>query len=448
MKRRGFLKKAALTTGAIISAPYILPSGRLFANTGVRVANHVVYVLFAGGIRHQEAVGKQFLANQGNLTTEGNIMNNMISGDAPTSFTELYQPWMPILSEPLSDKGTLFQEVTYSQGPTGHYNGHTVAMTGNYTETGLNLVENPEFPTLFEYYRKHSDPTQSALNAWWISEGLNPYHTLNYSRHPQYGPMYGANYLHPNTVFGNEGFSQLSSVNIYHPDEITKINKIKQLLDNNFENAAGALPGIQNTSDDREIIKNFIDNKLELISNYNLEIATPGNDYSLLNGDLRTISSAWQVLDEFAPELMVVNTTNSDVCHDNFSGYLRNLHRADYGVGWLWDKIQSHPILANDTIMICMPEHGRNGIPNNLLDANGLRAYDHSANNEDANARRCFAMIAGPNDKVVQGQLLGSEGNPAAEAIDIVPTIAHILGFHDDVPGYLLQGRILEEAFL
>ncbi len=447
MKRRGFLKKAALTTGAIISAPYILPSGRLFANTGTRVANHVVYVLFAGGIRHQESIGQQFLSNQG-FPTEGNIMNNMLSGNAPTAFTEIYDPWTPIVSNPLSSQGTLFQEVTYSVGPTGHFNGHTVAMTGNYTETGLNLVENPEFPTVFEYYRKHSDPVHSAMNAWWISEGLNPYYTLNYSRHPLYGPMYGANYLRPNTIFGGEGRQQLSSINIYHPDEISKIARIKQLLDNNFDQSTGVLPGIINTPEDRELIKSFIDTRIEAVSNYTMEIATPGNDYSKLNGDLYTVSAAWQVLDEFAPELMVVNMTNSDVCHDNFTGYVRNLHRADYGVGWLWNKIQSHPILANDTIMVCMPEHGRNLLANNIFDGNGLESYDHSANDEDSNSRRIFSLIVGPSGKVVQGQQLGTEGAPAAEAIDMVPTIGHILGFKDDVPSYLFQGRALEEAFV
>lgn len=437
-----------MTTGAIISAPYILPSGRLFASSGARVANHVIYVLFAGGIRHQESVGQQYIANQGTFTAEGNIMNNMLSGAAPTSLSSIYEPWMPILSNPLSNQGTLFKEVSYSQGPAGHYNGHTVAMTGNYTETGLNLVENPEFPTIFEYYRKHNDPVKSAMNAWWISEGLNPYYTLNYSQHSEYGPSYGANYLHPNTIFGQEGYEQLSSINIYHPDEIAKVNKIKRLLDNNFDNSAAALSGIQNTADDREIIKTFISDKLTGFANNALEVASPGNNYGMLTGDLRTISAAWQVLDEFAPELLVINTFNSDVCHDNFTGYMRNLHRADYGVGWLWDKIQSHPVLANDTIMVCMPEHGRNLIPNNILDGNGFRAYDHSVNENDTNSRRIFSLIAGPNGKVVQGQELGTEGSPAAEAIDIVPTIAHVLGFKDDVPGYLMPGRVLEEAFV
>ncbi len=447
MKRRDFIKKAALSSGAYITAPYILPTGRLFANTGTRKANHVVFVLFAGGIRHQESVGKQFLANQG-APTEGNILNNMLSGAAPNNFTNIYDPWSPILSQPLTNFGTLYQELSYSQGPAAHYNGHTVAMTGNYTETGLNLIENPEFPTIFEYYRKHSDPNYSAMNAWWISENLNPYYTLNYSRHPLYGSAYGANYLHPQTIFGNEGYDQLSSLTTYHQDELAQINSIKQLLDNNFDKNADQLPGIKNTVDDRERIKSFIQNTMESAANGTLEVASPGNNYNLLTGDLTTISAAWGVLDEFTPEITVINTFNSDVCHDNFSNYLRLMHRADYGVGWLWNKIQSHPELADDTIMICMPEHGRNAIPNNIVDANGLRAYDHSIDPMDTNSRRSFAIIAGPSGVCTQGQVLGSQGNPAADAIDVVPTIADILGFKEEIPDYLLQGRVWTEAFI
>ena len=44
-----------LTTGTTLAAPYILPSGRLFAATGARKANHVVVCLFAGGVRSLES---------------------------------------------------------------------------------------------------------------------------------------------------------------------------------------------------------------------------------------------------------------------------------------------------------------------------------------------------------------------------------------------------------
>lgn len=445
MKRRNFLKKSALTTATVIGAPYILPTGRLFAATGERIVNHVVYVLFAGGIRNQESVDQQFLANQG-FATEGNVMLSMLEGDAPTNNLGVFdngQIWQPISSQALSQNGTLFKEVLYKDGPTGHYNGHTVAMTGNYTSTGLNLNVNPEFPTIFEYYRKHSDPAKSAMNAWWISEGLGPYPSLNYSQHFSYGASYGANYMRPASILGPAGGQFVNAIN-YQPDDVSRINKIKAMLDNNFDLNATDLPGIQNTAENREKIKDFILSQQQDAIAGTFEVATPSNSYDELTGDLINISAAWQVLDEFTPELTVINTTNLDVCHDNFSAYLNFLNRADYGIGWLWNKIQSHPVLANDTVMICMPEHGRNLESNNLQDNNGLGAYDHTG---DANSRRVFSLIVGPSDKVVQNQTVNI-GSPQAESIDIVPTIAHLLGFKDDIPTVLLPGRVLEEAFI
>jgi hypothetical protein len=178
----------------------------------------------------------------------------------------------------------------------------------------------------------------------------------------------------------------------------------------------------------------------------NLDLALPsGAMPNELTGDLTNITAAWKVLETFKPELTVVNTFNLDVCHNNFSGYIQNLHKADFGVGWLWDKIQSDPVMANDTVMICVSEHGRNSQPNSLIDANGLRAYDHTS---DANSREMFSLIAGPSGVVKQNQSFGTALSPIGESIDIVPTIAHILGFGDDIPAGMLPGRVLTEAFI
>src|SRR5687767_6989375 len=107
MKRRKFLKTSGLAAAGIIAAPYILPSGRLFAASGVRLVNHVVFVLFAGGIRNQESVKMQYLAGQG-LGTTGNVMPNMLNGAQPGS-NLVYTPWNPVLATPLSQQGTLFR---------------------------------------------------------------------------------------------------------------------------------------------------------------------------------------------------------------------------------------------------------------------------------------------------------------------------------------------------
>ena len=99
----------------------------------------------------------------------------------------------------------------------------------------------------------------------------------------------------------------------------------------------------------------------------------------------------------------------------------------------------------NDTIMICMPEHGRNLSPNAIYDANGLRAFDHTSDN---NSRRLFSLIVGPSGIVKQNQTFGSTSNPMGESIDIVPTIAHILGFDTQIPTGLLPGNSLTQAFI
>jgi hypothetical protein len=444
MRRRSFIKTVGLATAGVIAAPYILPGGRLFAASGKRRINHVVFFLFGGGLRNQETVDMQYIANQG-MSTTGNIMPNMLQGNAPSS-NLLYKPWTPILTTPLSSQGTLFQEVSYKSGPTGHFNGHTVAITGNYTETGLDLAVNPLFPTVFEYYRKHNSPAQSAINAWWLSETLGPYVALNYSRHPQYGAQYGANYFSPGTTFFNLGKKYFASIPDFQPDDINKISDIKNFLDANYRHSATDLPGIINTPADKQAIEKFIKDTIAKTYAGTIEWPLPsGITTNNLTGDLVNVAYTWEVLKTFKPELTVINTINSDVCHTDFTNYLGNIYKADYGVGWLWNKIQNDPVLANDTIMICMPEHGRNMAFNGLVDKNGLHAYDHTS---DANSRRVFALVVGPSHVVKQGQVIGAQGNSVGESIDVAPTIADILGFHDQVPAGLLPGRVLTEAFV
>lgn len=442
MKRRSFIKKTALATAGSFVAPYVLPSGRLFAASGARLANHVVYVLYAGGVRNQEAVYQQYLAEQGGPS--GNIMPNMFNGFEPGS-SVIYEKWGAKITEPLENQAFLYNEMRYAFGPTGHYNGHTVAMTGRYTETGLNLNINPEYPTIFEYYRKHSDPAVSAKNAWWISAGLGPYPSLNYSRHPEYGALYGANFINP-ASFHFTGQTYLQDAVPFHiDDEVPRIDKMRNFLNNSFEGSA-ASPGITNTRNDREEIKALVKelslNSATLDMPVHPQFNTAANRR---NGDLINMGVAWRVLDEFKPELTVVNMQSSDICHSDFTAYVDRLHKADYAVGWLWDKIQSDPVLANDTIMIVVPEHGRNADPNSLFDQNGLRGYDHTS---DDNSRKIFSMIAGPAGVVDQAKRASNNGgSPVGETIDIVPTIAHILGFLPDIPAGMLPGRVLNEAF-
>lgn len=437
INRRKFLKKTgALAAGAFV-APYILPSGRLFAQTGSQLAQHVVYVLFAGGVRQQESVLQRYLDDSQGLGNSyaGNIMPNAFNGAAPTQKI-VYgtgaggpTPIPPILSQSLEEQGVVFKEVA---SPTaGHYGGLNALLQGNTANT-QGLKSKPVFPTIFEYLRKHGGFPASKI--WFVGNGIgNSVPLLNHSEYAGYGSQYGANFFAPSFTFGNEGFDYLSNAKVYHPeDQLSPVYQMKYFLDNSFKNLGNALPLLNNTDDEKQDIKAFMNEMFDKTTSGTVDFPPIGD-----NGDLQTVGYACELMRWFKPALTVVNMSNVDGCHSDFTGYLRNLHRADHALGHIWDCVQSIPEMAGNTILLATPECGRNLQHNNIRDAeNQWYAYDHS----DQNSRRVFSVMAGPN--VPSNLQVGSESNPVGLTTDGVPTIAEILG------GSALKNEVLNSGFM
>lgn len=432
MKRRDFIKKAGLAAGAL-TLPYVLPGGTLFAPTGSRKVNHVVFCLFAGGVRNWESVHK----NEGNLMPGMLNGSEIISSDIAAGMPNLGS--LP-LSSPLQNFGTLFREFRYENGPTGHFNGHTTAITGQYTNSSLSLLERPEFPTIFEMYRKHTDPSASALNSWWITHSNNLYPILNYSNYPGYGPLYGANQISPGSFFSYENAELLINKSNFKEQNTELRDEMRQFFNYSFGAPSAAQTGLKNTASDTALINTWIDKMIQ--KGLTGQLQNPWQVPGGMTGDMINVYFAEEILKQFGPELLVVNMFGVDVCHTNFTSYCHNLARADYAVAHLWNTIQNTPGLANDTLLIVAPEIGRNGTPNNILDVNGRPALDHT--NGDPVSKEIFCLIAGPPSVVHQGKVLS---NQVGESVDIVPTIAHALGFDNEVSG-LLPGRVLNEAFV
>jgi hypothetical protein len=431
--RRDFLKKTALAAAGAFAAPYILPSGRLFAASGNRIANHVVFCLFAGGIRNIESVRKE----------KGNLMPGILNGGASVdpAIAAGMDPLPAVPGSSLQSQGTLFHEFRYGAGPTGHFNGHSTAITGSYTLQDLSIKEPPKMPTVFEYYRKHSDPVYSPANAWWVANTLGPYPSLNYSTYPGYGALYGANYIQPATIFSEDGLNALANPRTFSSAEGEKISKLRGLFNSSFSlNSAENAGSIRNFATENDQIQAFL--RQQLLNAQAGQYVNPWGAGSSMNGDMYNVLFAEKIIEEFNPELLVVNMQGVDVCHSDYTEYCNNLRKADFAVAHLWQTIQNTPGMANDTILIIAPEHGRNLEPNTIIDAYGQAAIDHTS---DATSREIFCLVVGPPGKVVQGQNITEV---TGESIDIVPTIAHILGFRDSIPSGLLAGRILNEALV
>lgn len=431
MKRRGFIKKAAAATAGAFAAPYILPSNRLFAATGTRIVDHVVFCLFAGGVRNLEAVHKA----DGNLMPNTLLGSESISNDISGGVNMLGQAG----SNRLQEVGTLYKEFRFATGPTGHFSGHTSVITGVYNQQDINIRQRPSTPTVFELYRKHTSPEASAKNAWWVSNALGPYPALNYSSHPNYGPQYGANYMQPASLISTDAYNSLSDPKVFTQNQKNLTNQMRGFFDDNFNNQfVEGSAGVSNTVSDKELIEQFI-----LTQYDNAVSGAYNNPWGIggLSGDQFNVFAAEKIIEEFQPELLVVNMQDVDICHTNFTAYANNLVRADYALGHLWQTIQSTPGMADNTILIAVPEHGRNAQPNTVIDPYGRYALDHT--NDDM-SREIFCLVAGPSGKVVQNQVIDQV---MGETVDVVPTIAKILGFYDEVSG-ILPGQPLESALV
>ncbi len=435
MKRREFIKRTALASAGVFAAPYILPSGRLFAASGLRRVNHVVFCLYAGGVRNLESVHMN----------DGNLMPNLFSGGGSISpdiagAMELLPP--SPLSAPLQTYGTLFKEFRYKQGPTGHYNGHTVAVTGRYVDTDLNIREHPRNPTIFEYYRKHNSPQQSAMNSWWVANSLGPYPALNYSTSGDYGPDFGANFIAPTALISPQGFDVLGNPRNFSSPEEAAISNIHAFVNGIFNHSySDGSAGVINNSTDAALLQAFISDLYAKAQTSQFQ--NSWNAASVMNNDMYNMLFATEIIKTFKPELMVVNMQDVDVCHFNYSEYANNLRKADFAVAQLWNTIQSTPGMADDTVLIIAPEHGRNFYTNTSVDAYGRAALDHTAPNDpdfsgDPNltmARDIFCLVVGPPSVVRQNQVINTL---MGQSTEIVPAIANLLGFDDAIPvGYL-----------
>ena len=425
MKRRDFVKKTATITAGGIVLPYILPSGRLYAQSNAPMADHVVYVLFAGGLRQQDSILQRYLADSQGFNVEGNILTNILEGQAPTSKIAYgtgvngASPIPKLLSQTIQKQGTIFSEMRAVSG--GHYGGLNSLITGSGV-AGQGLKVRPVNPTIFEYARRFGG--YKATDTWFIGNGIgNSTPLLNSSKHTDFGLQYGANFFAPNITFGSDGMAVLSNAKIYHPqEELDPMYKMKNFLDNSFNIKKGDLPGIKNTDDERTRIKEFIKATFERQAAGQLPMPP------VSGGDGSTIGYAAEVLRVFKPKLLVVNMSNIDGCHGNFTGYLQAMHRADHAMGFLWNYIQTQiPEMSGKTIMCFAPECGRNEKNNPIIDANDWYGYDHG----DANSLRVFGGMVGPN--VQSNLMVGSEANPIGRVTDFSLTIAQILGYKSEV---------------
>jgi hypothetical protein len=390
-------------------------------------SRYVVVMLFGGGTRYRESVEM----------AEGALLPNLFGtsllggGDPPPVRIDVGGPMgdprmlqLPApRATPLKDLGTLFTQVRYAAGEGGHTQGESSAVCGAYNDKGPRLDDRPVPPTLFEHLRKKKVLPATAT---WLVQLAPSNGAISYSRHPDFGPPYGASYLNPQPLLDNFALSAVlrRPLDVIRPATLPTLaldpaerdagDRVRQLLDSDFPARPERLPAA-----DASRVEQFIVGDL-------LATGYPQTRPLSSTSDAVSLYAAERILATFQPALTFVNAFEIDACHQNFNQYLNGIRVADAAVSMLWDAIQAIPEMAGRTTLFVLPEHGRDSYSNEKpADAFGRRPVDHGADAGPGGFRDVWCLALGPD--LQAGKIIDTP----IESVDVGATVAALSGVFD-----------------
>jgi hypothetical protein len=367
--RRDFLREA---TGAAAATALFGAYPRGLRAAGL--ARKVVVVTFGGGARDEE------------------------------TFMPDGQRNIPHLLHELMPQATFFTQVV-NHGILGHYVATASLATGVY-ETFNNFADvPPDYPTVFEYFRKGLH--RPASDAWVIAPS-NGFNRIGGSGHSGYGPGYAARVILPKRLLAAA----------LKPDQTMQY---ENLLRDNYETPLYT-PEISGEHLQLHEMAELLRLSVADFTAHATTLASP---------DELSVYIARRLMQQVAPSMIWITLHDMDVAHSGaFSLYIQGIQRTDRLCEQIWKTIQSEPEYAGKTNMFILPDFGRDsdGDP-------GGNGFQHHRTG-DALSRTTWMMALGPH--IRQNTVV----NRPVQSLDLVPTLGAIFGF----PVPYTQGKALAEV--
>ena len=370
----GLRRRDALRIMAACMADWWLPR-RLFAQRTAAPRTRdrrVIVVTFGGGVRYEDTLARAGWVNIPHLATE------------------------------LVPQGLVYP-IARHEGLTGHFNSTGALVTGSRQNVDAYGSEPPVTPTIFEMFRKeHALPPEEA----WLIATNKSFGLMGGSKLRSFGDPYSANVVLPKQML---------------------ISTIKAAVSTN------AGPGVEDRRALAERMMVALDEGYEgfgwrvyestrvLSADVKASLAKSLLDYfndpaSPTSGDELTFFMAKEIMNRFAPSLLVVNFWDIDIAHYGaYSLYLEAIRRTDRLVHELWQHAQSSPQYRGRTTLIVVPEMGRDS------DVAGNGFANHRSGDESC--RRVWLVAVGA------GVPKGAGTERPIRTLDVAPTVAELLGF-------------------
>jgi hypothetical protein len=151
---------------------------------------------------------------------------------------------------------------------------------------------------------------------------------------------------------------------------------------------------------------------------------------TLASPDELSIYIVQQLMRQQAPSLIWVTMHDIDVAHTGaYSLYIEAIRRTDRLCAQLWKIAQSEPEYAGNTMMLVLPDFGRDSD-----EEAGGNGFQHHRTG-DPSSRTTWMMALGT------GVREGTIYDHPLQSTDLVPTLGSIMGFHAS----LSQGQPIQD---
>lgn len=319
------------------------------------------------------------------------------------TFSERGRVNIPYLWGELLPKSLFYSRVR-NDGVTSHFNAISSILTGNWQRVDDWGNSPPASPTLFEYARRQAG--LPANEVWMVASNKALTSQIGASSVGAYGSPYGANVVFPKALL-------LAAVE-------EAIEKGHQGNLGDRDKAQNEIESVIQGSDYEGLGWNVLGEAHQLGPELEVSVKSAIQEFVHTNapatGDQLTFFVAVEIMRRFAPCLLVVNFSDVEAAHfGSYSMHLAGIRNTDRLIYELWNEVGSHPEYRDRTLMVVMPEFGRDPDGSNT---NGF--FNHRSN--DDTCRLIWTMCLGRSISRP-----GTIDRPARQ-VDVCPSLARWLG--------------------
>ena len=353
MNRRAFLQQSLLLAGAVAGGACGWPRSVGAASPSLPFSTEgrkLVIVQFGGGTRYDDTIG-----------------------DRDHKF-------IPKLWRELVPRGAVFTNMRV-EGKVVHPNSTGSILTGHWEWADLDWSRPVAHPTVFEIYRRASGGTDLKAWAFFYASILAQ---AGASLAPGFGPPFAANVVLPPTIPREtaEEMDRLMAIAATSGDEAAGTEAARHCAALAWRTSRLEEGGLRSGA-----ARDFTRDRY---TKWKSGAGSTSHDAFLAD-------CAIACMQEHAPDVLVVCFGEIDCAHyGSWSRYVEAVARTDALTWRLWEAIESLPAYRDQTLMLILPDHGRE-----LDHPDGLGFVHHSdfytGAGEDEGCRHVWMVALGPD---------------------------------------------------